>query len=352
MAGAEKVVLAGVAALRAAGSPVTLAVLDERRRPEVAAAFVAEARRRGIEPCVIPVRGRLDPLALFALRRLLASPALLHVHGYKALAYGLGARRRGLPVVATDHGRTAHAARVRIYEAVATRLYGAVERVVAVSEAGRRALVELGVPPQRVVVVPNLLAEEWPAPPGRKRRREGQLSLLALGRLSPEKGLDVLLQALTRPEAAKATLVVVGDGPVRDALERAADAAALSSRVRFAGFQGDVAPFLAAADALVMPSYREGMPMALIEAVVTGVPVVASAVGGVPELVADGVNGRLVPPGDAGALAAALGALATGFDRYADGAWQAAEAARRAFSPATWAAATADLYRSLLAREC
>ena len=126
------------------------------------------------------------------------------------------------------------------------------------------------------------------------------------GRLTAQKGLGTAIGALALvPEAS---LLVVGDGPDRAALEQQATAAGLDGRMRFLGARprGEAVALLAGADAALLPSDWENLPHAAVEALAIGTPVVATAVGGVPEVVHDGVNGLLVPAGDPEALAAAI----------------------------------------------
>ena len=154
----------------------------------------------------------------------------------------------------------------------------------------------------RVEVVPN------PAPPERPAEAE-QLprgTLVFAGRLTAQKGLATALEALTRVPAAR--LVLVGDGPDRAELERRAQEAGLNGRVEFRGARPreEVLRALAGAEAALLPSEWENLPHAAVESLAVGTPVVATAVGGVPEVVRDGENGLLVEPSDAEALAAAI----------------------------------------------
>jgi glycosyltransferase involved in cell wall biosynthesis len=133
-----------------------------------------------------------------------------------------------------------------------------------------------------------------------------------VGRLNPVKDLGTLLDAFATlsPEIrARAHLYVVGDGPDRDALERRREVLGLCEQVTFLGARGDVGELLMAADAFVMSSKSEGLPMVLLEAMAAGVPCVATAVGGIPQLFG-GDRGLLVPPQDASALADAMGRIA------------------------------------------
>ena len=184
----------------------------------------------------------------------------------------------------------------------------------AVSAAVADSLVrDYGVERARVRVVPNGAEppDEVAERPAVRRLREelgaGVLRPLwvCAGRLEEQKGQDVLLDALAevRRRGLEFVAVLAGEGRRRAALEERARALGLEANVRFAGQVEDVGPLLAAADAVVLPSRWEGMPLVLLEALARGRPVVASAVGGVPEVVTDGEHARLVPPGDVAALA-------------------------------------------------
>ena len=130
--------------------------------------------------------------------------------------------------------------------------------------------------------------------------------LTIIARLTEQKGHRILLDALARTDLAHAYLLVVGDGPLRDVLERQAANLGLSARVRFLGVRRDLGNILAATDVFVMPSFWEGLPLAMVLAMGAGLPVVATRIAGIPEVVQDGVTGLLVPPGDSGELGAAL----------------------------------------------
>jgi glycosyltransferase involved in cell wall biosynthesis len=169
----------------------------------------------------------------------------------------------------------------------------------------RAELVGLGVPPEKCHVVPNGIEVERFARITAPANREGPQRLLCVARLTDQKGHDVLLRALPAVSAAAGpiSLTLLGDGPERDSLQSLATALGVSGIVRFAGIAPDVGPYLAETTAFVLPSRYEGLPLALLEAMAAGVPVVASAVPGNRDVVRDGVDGILVPAGDADALA-------------------------------------------------
>lgn len=224
---------------------------------------------------------------------------VVHAHNVRAsLAAHLGTRwgRRGRPpLVTTVHGLAdsdyPRAARVLATSDVVVAVSGDVADRLARAglDRGRTTVVENAVPP------PSSVTDQRAAV--RAELGVGGPLVLCVARLAPPKRVDLLLDAW--PGVPAATLVVVGDGPDRAALERRA-----GDRVRFLGTRPDVGRLLAAADLLVLPSDREGLPMAVLEAMAAGVPVVASAVGGLTGLGADTVE--LVGAGSAAALGAAV----------------------------------------------
>lgn len=149
-----------------------------------------------------------------------------------------------------------------------------------------------------------------------KQHAERGTKLLFVARLAAVKGLPVLLDALV-DLSSDVTLTVVGDGPDRETLEKQAASLGLAGRVDFVGYrsQDEVAQHLAEADLFVLPSFAEGVPVVLMEAMATGLPVVATRVAGVAELVEDGVSGALVPPGNRAELTDAIGRFVEDADR-------------------------------------
>jgi glycosyltransferase involved in cell wall biosynthesis len=139
---------------------------------------------------------------------------------------------------------------------------------------------------------------------------ERELALIAVGNLHHRKGHAVLLQAFEKARLGHTSvLLLVGDGPLLAELETMARSLGIGGRVRFLGRRRDVEDLLFASDVFVLPSLAEGLPMALLEAMARGLPCIASAVGGVPEALADGIDGHLVPPGDVDTLAARLASV-------------------------------------------
>jgi glycosyltransferase involved in cell wall biosynthesis len=245
------------------------------------------------------------------LRRIGAN--VLVTHGYKPDLVGrAAARRAGVPVVAVVHGWTGSTLKVRLYDALDRLCLRGMDRVVCVSEGQAVKVRRSGVPPELVVVCHNAIDSqpfETPVPEYRDRLRAlfpsppGRI-VGAAGRLSPEKGFGVLVEAAALVTRADPTVGFVhfGDGPLRGAIERKVAAMGLEKRFILAGFRKDLDLFTPHWDLAVLPSFTEGLPCIALEAFAAGVPVVATDVGGIPEVVQDGLNGFLVPPGDPAAL--------------------------------------------------
>jgi glycosyltransferase involved in cell wall biosynthesis len=254
---------------------------------------------------------------------------VLHAHcAYPdVVGAALAARLLGLPLVATAHGSDINLSgqHVLLRPQIRAALRSA-HRVIAVSAPLARAVAELtDLPPSRVACIP--CAGYSPAvfhprtPDDRAALRHtlgvaaGTRLALFVGHLIPVKALDVLLRAWAqllraRPRGATTRLILIGEGAEREALERLARQEGVADRVDFLGPlpQALVADWIAASDLLCLPSHAEGSPNVVVEALASGTPVVASRVGGIPDLVHDGVNGLLVEPADPAALSwSALG---------------------------------------------
>jgi glycosyltransferase involved in cell wall biosynthesis len=205
--------------------------------------------------------------------------------------------------------RVGGGARVRFLRATRNRALRGARHVFCPSAYLRDVAHGWGLDPDRVSVLPNPAPDVPHMPPREELRAELGIdgrTLVFAGRLGPQKALDVALTALAGVPGV--SLAVAGDGPERAALERQAAELGLSSRVRFFGSvsREAVLRLFHAANASLLPSRWENLPHTVVESLAVGCPVIASAVGGVPEVVEDGHNGLLVPPGDSVALAAAI----------------------------------------------
>jgi glycosyltransferase involved in cell wall biosynthesis len=298
-------------------------------------------------PHLLAARRELTKL----LRRLRAD--FLLCHGYKADLIGrLAGRKLGIPVVAVSRGWTGECLKVRLYEALDRPILRRMDKVVCVSAAQAEKVRRAGVREEKITVIHNAIYPDRFATPdpayrerllaffGKEDRERGtdagtggrgdaesrapMLIVGAAGRLSPEKGFSLLIDAaalvLNPPVSASPRLrgpasssspltsphigfILFGDGPLRDALARQIAARGLEGRFLLAGFRPDLDRFLPHLDLFVQSSFTEGLPNVILEAQAARVPVVATSVGGTPEVIEDGQTGWLVPPGDAAALA-------------------------------------------------
>lgn len=321
--------------LEARGYETTL-VAGSLARGEGSMAYVAE--RKSVEVVALPdLHREISPLHdLRAAHRLAAlirriRPHILHTHTAKAGAVGRTAALLAGParppiVVHTFHGHVLRG----YFGPVSSSFFRLLERglassttaLVAVSPEVRDDLVALGVASKEKFTVIRLgveLEERVSVSPetrARARRMmgipDGRFTVGWIGRMTAVKRTEDILLAFQGlvESGADACLCLVGDGPDREDTEQLAHDLGLMDRCLFLGYQDDVAPFYAAFDALVLPSANEGTPVSVIEALAGGRPVVATRVGGVPDVVRDGVDGFLVEPGDVEALADHLGRLA------------------------------------------
>jgi glycosyltransferase involved in cell wall biosynthesis len=240
--------------------------------------------------------------------------AVVCCHDYKSDVFGyLAARRSSTTPVAISHGWTGESLKVRMYEAVDRRFLRRMERVVCVSQGQADKVLRAGVPQSRVSVIHDAVSAQRfsqpdPAFAGRLRNLfpdPPKQVVGAAGRLSPEKGFEILVDAASRVSAdlPDVGFVLFGDGILHERLASAVRSRGLQDRFLLAGHSQELDLYLPHFDLFALPSYTEGLPNVVLESFAAAVPVVATSVGGTPELVADGDCGFLVPPGDPQALA-------------------------------------------------
>lgn len=270
-------------------------------------ALAVALRRAGVQVMLYP--GADASFSWPALRSLYAliqswRPRIVHTHG--ALAGRVAAALAGARIVYTKHGLAAgseQAIQVRspglFLRRAAVRSFA--DRIVAVSDAVGRSLVASGADPARIRVIPGGVdLQEFEAV---KPLEPGVVG--AFGRLSREKGFDILLTAMSQLRD-RASLILGGDGPQAAALRQQVTELRLNDSAELTGFVADVPVFLGRLGIFAQPSRSEGLGLTIVQAMAAGRPVVATRVGGIPEVVVDGETGLLVPPEDPGALAAAL----------------------------------------------
>jgi glycosyltransferase involved in cell wall biosynthesis len=331
-------------------------------------------RARGVALAEVPglrpeVRPHDDLRALASLVRAIrrARPDIVHTHTAKAgmlgrLAAVLAGGARPV-IVHTYHGHVLEGyfdpLRTATYRAMERRLGGVSDALIGVSTATVDDLVRLGIAPRskfRVIPVgleldPFLRLESSDGARfrGEAGVRNDELLLTFVGRLVPIKRVEVLLRALARARArgAPVRLAVVGGGPLRSDLERLARELGVAEVARFMGYRSDMVSVAAASDLAILCSANEGTPVSLIEAGAAGRPAVATAVGGVPDVVT-GETGILVPEGDAEAVARAIAGLAADPQLRARMGAKARDHVAKSFSAVRLARDVDGLYRELL----
>jgi len=278
--------------------------------------MAARARAAGTEVIELATIGDGDVSLTWRFAALLRrlQPDLVHIHSRRgADVWGaLGARLAGVPAVMTRRNDTREA------QLALWLKYPLFRHIVAIAEGVRDVLVSQGVPREDITVVHSAID---PKPCQQSRSRAELAATFGLDAAQPilgiaaqlieRKGHALLFESLQMLADKHPTvqLIVFGRGPLSDSLPPLAAARGLASRVHFAGFRADLEQWLGALDVLVHPAYTEGLGNVCLQAAAAGVPCIGSRVGGIPEAIADGITGLLVPVGDAAALAAAIDRL-------------------------------------------
>ncbi|MFN3728309.1 MAG: glycosyltransferase family 4 protein [Fimbriimonadaceae bacterium] len=279
-------------------------VVDPERR------FREDVQSRGFRIHDVPIRGKFDlrAIRLIADYLMLAGIDLMHTHLSEGTLIGARAARRAkVPVVSTVHGLNLRWS------------YAFSDRLITVSEAARKHLLRQGVAEHKVVAVHNALPWGWkPSPLSRERARRdlgldpAEFLIVNVGRPSRQKGVDVAIRAFAvlAKDCPTARLLLVGDSKEKMRMEILAARLKVLPQVRFVGFREDVPTWLRAADVFFFPSRSEAMGIALLEAMASELPIVASNVGGIPEVVTADV-GSTHPLNDTEGMARSLRTLLT-----------------------------------------
>ncbi len=333
---------------------------DGLERAEPAASILGRLEEAGVR--VIKLR-RSSRGAIWAwwpliraLRRERTDVLHGHLFGSNLWAVILGRASRVPVVVAHEHMWAYGGNRIRPFlDRDLIARYS--DAFIAVSEEGRRRMIEVErIDPARITLISNGIAGFQPGD-GVTIRRElglepGDPVIGSVGHLRREKAYEVLIEAaaLLRDEGLSPVVLIAGEGTERAQLESLIAARGLSGRVRLLGARSDVPDLLAALDVAVCCSDFEGGPLSVMEYMEAGLPVVASDVGGLPELIDDGESGTLVAPRDPGALAAALGKLIGDPDQRRQMGERGRRLRRERWSLGAWAERIEALYLELLDR--
>ncbi|HKN86868.1 MAG TPA: glycosyltransferase [Nitrospiraceae bacterium] len=321
---------------------------------------VAEAVRRGFEVELLTQAGRYDIGLLIRTGKIIRThhPTVIQSHGYKsALVAWICGRLYKIPWLAFSHGYTSENRRISLYNRLDAWVLRRADAVVAMSRAMADQLAAGGVPVNRIHVIHNAIdpAERCVDGSGpRWRRRWGisaeEVVVGVIGRLSPEKGQQIFLEAFQGvvAQAPNRRAVFIGDGPEKERLRQQVSRLGLANHVLFTGHDPHIEELYPALDLVVIPSLSEGLPNVLLEALLYGKPIVAAEVGGIPEILKPAAAGWLVPPGDAGALEAAMLDALQDRERRASSGLAGWEYVRRHCGPQRRMEAVRQVYHQIL----
>lgn len=287
--------------------------------------------QRRVKTFCVPIEGELSPGSDWAAIKTLIflfkkeKVALVHAHSSKAgLVARVAAKLAGVPaLVLTVHNSIFYEEwpgwKQDLFAFAERVLARFTDRIITVSDALRDELMRREkIPPGQITTIYNgIRPEDFAAAPRSDYLYEcagispGKKIVGTVARLAPQKGVSNFIRAaaLLAPQSPDTLFLIIGDGPLRCALEREAGGLGLDGRVLFLGERQDISSIMPCLDLFVLPSVTEGMPLTVLEAMAAARPVVATRVGGIPEIIADGVHGLLVSPGDIKGLAAAIGRL-------------------------------------------
>ena len=314
--GAEQMIMTLITALDRESFDVRLATFEKKRVSSNA--IVSAARAAGFDAVTLPCRGWLDWGAIQELKSLVEEQRIeiLHCHEPKSRLYGaVVSRMTGVPMVATHHNWTGQNLRTRLVELIDAAVLHSCQRVVAVSSSVAESMRRVLISSSRIEVIPNGIDLSVFKDSQQNSELRASLGIPpgvpvigAVGRLDIQKAHERLIEAARKLTDAgqDAIYLIVGEGVERPRLESLVRNLGLSDRVLLPGYRSDIKPFLAIMDLFVLPSRREGTPMALLEAMAMRKPVVATAVGGVPDVLTDGIDGIMLPESGVGGLSDAL----------------------------------------------
>jgi glycosyltransferase involved in cell wall biosynthesis len=301
-------------------APVELSVAAYRRGDEPESELIQAAREAGFPVDVIYEKGRFDSSVAAQFNKIVEErkPDIIETNNIKSHFFmRLSGISRSSMWIAVHHGYTNEDWRMRLYNSTSGWSFRGAHRVLTVCRPFVEQLVEKGVPRENILVRPNAVGPFIPpeqqlvdAARAEIGAQDGAKLIVAIGRLSQEKGHANLLEAFALLNAKRLPqplhLVIVGEGGERSALEEQCSRLGIGGQVSLVGLKSNVRPYFILADVFVLPSHSEGSPLALLEAMAAGVPIVATSVGGVPDTVTAEESALLVPPASPVAMAEAI----------------------------------------------
>ena len=318
--------------------------------------LVAEIEAAGVPVDVLGKKGKIDfsliprTMAYFKKHR----AAVVHTHLFTADAWGrLAAKLAGVGcIVSTAH--SVNSWKGPVHKVIDWLLTAATDRVIACSETVEVSLRDQAIPQAKIITIANgidlaRIENEASVDLEQYRLAEGAPIWCVVGRLNEAKGHSDLLEALAvyRDQGHQFSCVFVGEGELQEAIEERIAELNLGEQIKLLGWRPSAIGFIKGSDALLMPSRWEGLPMTLLESMAAGTPVVATAVGGIPDVISHGVNGLIYPAGDAAALCENLHKLQYEPERVSTMATKAEQLARARYSAEQVARDYENLYAEI-----
>lgn len=313
--GAEHVLLELAVHSKSQGLNVTIGVFENSQNPNLELANCAE--KFGIDVQIFPCSGRLDKNTVQMIKDYIdnAGVQILHSHNYKSNFYARGAlSNSNVRWVVTNHGRR-FGPKLLLYNLLDAFIVRRADKIIAVSEEIAKKMKLAGIAKGKICLIENGVNLEMFTTNSSSQAIKESLGIKkealvvgTVGALTREKGHQYLLRAALKVIRIypKAIFLLVGDGIERPGLEKTASSLGIKNSVIFAGMRKDVPEILSILNVFVLPSLNEGLPMALLEAQAAQIPVVATRVGAIPDVLQDGVTGILIPPKDPQAIAEAI----------------------------------------------
>jgi glycosyltransferase involved in cell wall biosynthesis len=344
LGGAEKVLIRGLEFFKKRNIKTELWLIKENRVPEHCDKFLSYIDNLNISYKVIETNSTFDFTTIKKIKKLIKKNNidLIHAHGIKASFYGKLASRGHSKFITTHHGNTSHTLKVKVYEYLEKLVMKNSDQTIAVSKPMHDDLVASGL--KRVSLVENLLSFDVQT---RTSPNNKILKFIIVGRLSPEKGHLDLLKALTNIQY-NYHLNIIGDGNCETEILDFININNMSKNVSLLGFSDNIKELMSCADALLMPSHREGLPMTLIEAICIGLPVIGSNIGGLSYLVSD--NGLLFTPQNINEITEKLIEFNDQRSTFLKVACEHSIKFQNRFHPENWVKNTVEVYKKVLSQ--
>lgn len=355
--GAERVLLELAEYSRRAGLKVAIGIFQNHKNPNSELAKVASTL--GLKVQVFPCRWRFDPKTISLIRAFIYREQIniLHSHGYKGNFYALMATRDKIPWIITNHNWTRTTFKLKVYAFLDLLLTRFAKKVVVVSDEIASRLLKCGVSPHKIVVIDNGIDLQQFSSPKRNSLLKKCLEIEekskvigTIARLTKEKGHIYLIEAARNIVSVfpGTTFLIVGDGNERDRLEKRVMESGLKDKVIFTGQRKDIIDILSILDIFVLPSITEGLPIALLEALASQLPVVATNVGAVPKVIINRETGLLIEPRSVASLINAISELLSDWERARQFGYRGYQKVEKEFSAQCMADRYFNLYSEVL----